>query len=167
MRKLKCYVVCGLLFVLITGTLFHFLYEWTGNSVIVGLFSPVNESIWEHMKLVFFPMLLYSFLMIPRFKNDCPCISSAYCFGMLLGTILIPVFFYAYTFLTGRDVFFLDLADFVFSVVTAFLVIYRLTLNCRAQAYSRILFVLTGIFIVCFMIFSCNPPYAAIFTPPV
>ncbi len=125
MRKLKCYVVCGMLFVLITGTLFHFLYEWTGN------------------------------------------ISSACCFGMLLGTILIPAFFYTYTFLTGRDVFFLDLADFVFSVVTAFLVIYRLTLNCRAQAYSRILSVLTGIFIVCFMIFSCNPPHAAIFTPPV
>lgn len=44
------------LFISILGTLLHFTYEWSQNNAIVGLFSAVNESTWEHLKLLFFPM---------------------------------------------------------------------------------------------------------------
>ena len=37
------------------GVLFHFMYEWTGENAIAGLFFPINESTWEHLKLIFFP----------------------------------------------------------------------------------------------------------------
>ena len=46
---------------LILGTLLHFLYEWTGYNYLVGFISPVNESTWEHLKLLFFPVLFLSF----------------------------------------------------------------------------------------------------------
>lgn len=55
MKKLKCCTIIGIIFVLVLGTIFHFLYEWTENNFVVGLFAPINESVWEHMKLVFFP----------------------------------------------------------------------------------------------------------------
>ncbi|MDD7025196.1 MAG: DUF6512 family protein, partial [Oscillospiraceae bacterium] len=58
MNKLKCYTITGILFVIITGTISHFVYEWSQNNFILGLFFPVNESTWEHMKLLFFPMLI-------------------------------------------------------------------------------------------------------------
>lgn len=54
------YEVYGVLFTAATGTLLHFVYEWSGSAVIVGLFAPVNESVWEHIKLLFFPGLLFS-----------------------------------------------------------------------------------------------------------
>lgn len=135
MKILKRRTIGGIAFVLIAGTLSHFLYEWTGKNFVAGLFTPVNESVWEHMKLVFFPMLLYSFFMIPGLKDEFPCLPSAYCFGMLLGTLLIPVLFYAYNFVTGRDVFFLDLATFAVSVILGCTAVYKLTLHCGAKAF--------------------------------
>jgi hypothetical protein len=59
-KKLLCYIISGVIFTFLAGTLLHFTYEWSGNNFWVGLFSPVNESTWEHMKLLFFPMLFYS-----------------------------------------------------------------------------------------------------------
>lgn len=59
-KKLLCYTILGVIFTFLAGTLLHFTYEWSGNNFWVGLFSPVNESTWEHMKLLFFPMLFYS-----------------------------------------------------------------------------------------------------------
>lgn len=64
MKHLKRYTIIGIIFVLITGTFAHFLYDWTENNHIVGFFTPINESIWEHMKLLFFPMLIYSVFII-------------------------------------------------------------------------------------------------------
>lgn len=72
MKTLRRYTVIGILFVMLTGTLAHFLYDWSGKHAVVGLFSPVNESVWEHMKLLFFPMLLYSLFLIGRLKGDFP-----------------------------------------------------------------------------------------------
>ena len=46
------------IFSIIFGTLLHFLYEWSNENQIIALFSAVNESTWEHLKLVFFPMLV-------------------------------------------------------------------------------------------------------------
>lgn len=166
MKKLKNYAIGGIIFVLVAGTLSHFLYEWTGNFFIVGLFTPVNESVWEHMKLVFFPMLLFGFLMVPKLKDKYPCVSSAYCFGMLLGTVLVPALFYAYTFVIGHNVFFLDLATFAVSVIIGFISVYKLTLSCKTRAFPLLLYILTAAFIVCFLLFSYKPPHMAIFTPP-
>lgn len=140
LKRLKCYTLIGIIFVIITGSLAHFVYEWTGNHLIIGLFTPINESVREHMKLIFFPMLLYGLVMNRNLKKEFPCITSSLSFGILLGTFLVPVFFYAYTFLTGRDVFALDLADFVLSIVIAFAAVYKLTLSCRLQPFRYILY---------------------------
>ena len=69
MKELKSYTIAGIFFVLILGCLSHFFYEWSSNNFIVGLFAPVSESTWEHMKLIFFPMLLYSLVAIPNLKD--------------------------------------------------------------------------------------------------
>ena len=65
MKKLKYFTVVGGAAVLALGAAAHFFYEWSGNNFFVGMFSPVNESVWEHMKLAFFPMLLFSGATIP------------------------------------------------------------------------------------------------------
>jgi hypothetical protein len=35
--------VSGILFVFLLGALLHFLFEWSGESRVVGLFASVNE----------------------------------------------------------------------------------------------------------------------------
>ena len=91
MNPLKRFTLIGIIFVLVTGSLAHFVYDWSSQNFIIGFFFPVSESTWEHMKLVFFPMLLYGLFMYNRLKEDYPCLASALPAGILSGTFLIPV----------------------------------------------------------------------------
>lgn len=164
MKQLKLWCIAGIIFVLTTGTAAHFLYGWTNGNFFIGLFTPVNESVWEHMKLLFFPMLLFSSVMAAQLKGAYPCIASSLCFGILAGTLVIPAFFYGYTFLLGRDVFVLDLLTFFFSVLTAFFSAYKLTLSCQLKACRLLSFCLVWAFFLCFMLFTYQPPKLGLFS---
>lgn len=166
MSRLKRYTVIGILFVILTGTLSHFLYEWSGNHVVVGLFAPVSESVWEHMKLLFFPMLLYSLFLIPRLQEAYPCLPSSLWAGLLAGTLAIPVLYYAYTWILGRDVFLLDLATFILSVIIAFWISGRFALSCRGKPFGILLAGCVCLLFLCFLWFTYHPPKAGLFTDP-
>ncbi len=166
MKHIKHYTIIGTIFVLITGTLAHFLFDWSGNNQIVGFFTPINESIWEHMKLLFFPMLLYSIIMFLKFHEKYSCITSAFCFGMLAGTFLIPLFYYAYTSILGKNIFMLDISIFILSVVIAFWLSYKLTLSCSLESYTFLLCLMICILLICFFVFTYCPPDTIIFQNP-
>lgn len=166
MKHLKHYTMIGIIFVIIAGTLAHFLYGWTGNNPIVGLFTPINESVWEHMKLLFFPMLIYSLIMILKFHRKYSCITSALCFGILVGAFLIPLFYYTYTFILNKNVFILDIGTFIASIVIAFWLSYRLTLSCRLESYTSLLCIMVCLLFACFLAFTYRPPNITIFQDP-
>lgn len=159
-------ILSGIIFVLITGSLAHFLYDWTGKNKFVGLFTPVNESVWEHMKLLFFPMLVYSLFILCRHRDSHRCMFSSLLFGLLSGTFLIPILFYTYTFLIGRDIFILDIGIFIITVLIAFLLSRKVSLSCSLRPYALFLCCLTGIFLLCFIVFTCRPPKLKIFEVP-
>ena len=96
MNRLKRYTLAGIFFVSVIGTLSHFLYQLSGNSFLVGLFAPVGESTWEHIKLLFFPMLFYSLWMSVRLRKEEPGVISALAVGNLAGCALIPTIFYTF-----------------------------------------------------------------------
>lgn len=167
MKDLKRITLTGILFVIILGSLWHFVYQWTGNNPVIGLFFPVNESTWEHMKLCFFPMLFYSFYMNRKIRHDYPCISSALLSGILLSTFLVPVIFYTYSGILGHNVLILDIATFIASVLSAFAAVYKFSLSCRLVPYRRILQLSVFTLAVCFFLFTYYPPDIGIFTDPV
>ena len=166
MKHLKRYTMIGIIFVLTIGSLAHFLYDWSGNNNIVGLFTPINESIWEHMKLLFFPMLLYATFLIFKFRKRYPCITSSLCFGIVTGTLLIPIFFYAYLFFLGKDSFLLDIGIFILSILIAFWLTYKLTLSRRLEPYTFLLCFFVCVLLICFVWFTYHAPAARIFEDP-
>lgn len=189
MKRLKYYTLIGILFVLITGTLSHFVYEWTGNNTFLGLFCPVSESTWEHMKLVFFPMLVYGFFMycgLVYSKHPASDTSSmekeltpnetagALAAGILTGVLLVPALFYTYSGILGDNYLFLDIMVFVLSVLAAFRVVYRLLNHAGAAVkHARLLeicspFLVAAVLLllVCFLIFTYQPPKPGIFAIP-
>lgn len=166
MNRLKNYSILGAIFVIFTGTISHFIYEWSGKNFILGFFFPVNESTWEHMKLCFFPMLVYSMFMKKKLENAYPCVASALLFGTLFGTFLIPIIFYTYTGILGKNFLPLDIATFILSVLLAFLAVYRFTLSCRVVAYTDLLRLSVLVTTVFFFIFSYFPPKLGIFIAP-
>lgn len=166
MNKLKCYTIAGILFTLIIGTLSHFTYKWSDNNRIVGLIFPVNESVWEHMKLIFFPMLLYSFYASKKLKNEYPYISSALNFGISLGTLLIPIIFYTYSGILGYNTLILDIGTFAISVILAFYAVYKLSLSYRLHKFKIPLKLMILLFATCFMVFTYATPSIGIFIDP-
>ena len=61
-KKILNYQIITIIISIILGTLLHFTYEWTGENKIIGIFSATNESVWEHLKLTFFPMLIFAII---------------------------------------------------------------------------------------------------------
>lgn len=165
MKDLKRYTIIGIIFVLITGTISHFVYDLSGKNIIVGFFFPINESIWEHMKLVFFPMLLY-FYITKKMKHTNPCITSSFLLGTLIGTFLVPILFYTYSGILGYHLLVLDLLTFAVSVLAAFGVAYKATLSCRFAPYKKIIEIAVLIMAVSFFVFTYFPPDIAFFENP-
>lgn len=166
MNRLKIATIIGVIFVIAAGSLAHFLYHWLGEGFIIGLFTPVNESVWEHMKLLFFPMLIYSFLTVMKIRKTYPCAAPSFCFGILAGTFLIPILFYLYTSILGQDVFLLDIGIFVLSTAAAFYAAYRFTLSCRLESYGFLFCGLVFVLFFCFILFTYYPPGLEIFSEP-
>lgn len=165
MKQLKNYSITGTIFVIILGTLSHFLYGWSGRNVTVGLFTPVDESVWEHMKLLFFPMLLFSAPMAFLLRKRYPCVIPSLCAGILAGTFCIPLLFFTYTYVLGKNFLVLDIAVFFLSVATAFFAAYRLTKSCRLQPYALCFYSLVFVLLLCFLLFSYAKPYIPLCIP--
>lgn len=166
MKNLKPYFIKGFLFVVITGSIAHFVYDWSGGNTFLGFLFPINESIWEHMKLCFFPMLLYSFYLNTKLENSYPCIRTASLFGIILSTFLIPVLFYTYSGILGHNYAILDIMTFVISVLLSFAAMYKLTLSCALSSYKAPLSILVLLLAICFFLFTYNPLNIGIFTEP-
>ena len=94
-KRLNFWPLAGFLTVSVLGTLAHFAYEWSGKQLLAGAFCAVNESTWEHMKLLFWPLVFFAFIQRPFFKAQ----GNYWCVKLeevLLGLALIPVLFYSY-----------------------------------------------------------------------
>ena len=112
--------VAGFLFTGILGTLFHFLFDWTNGNILAALFSAVNESIWEHMKLLFYPMFLFAGI-------ERRCLGAEYNHfwcnkwrSILLGLVLIPVLYYTYTGILGLSADWFNITIFFIAAGVAF-----------------------------------------------
>lgn len=163
MSRTKLYFIGGILFTAILGTLSHFFYDWTGRGALIGLVSPVNESTWEHMKLVFFPLLLWTLLASPGLSGEYPAISGALLLGNILGTLSIPVLFYTYTGILGRDVFPLDIAVFLAAVLISFRFAWKKKDSRGILQYQALIWIFTGIFVVLFFVFTFYPSGIGLF----
>lgn len=156
----------GAVFVFATGTLQHFSYQWSHNNFIMGLISPVNESVWEHMKMVFFPALFFFALEYIFLFRTYSHLLRADLAGMLAGTISIPILFYIYTGLIGRHLLFIDILLFIFSSVFTFYVRYRSIMSSKSKRYTFIYFLCILSLGLCFLIFTYYPPDIALFISP-
>jgi hypothetical protein len=156
----------GAVFVCASGTLLHFSYQWSHYNFIMGLISPVNESVWEHMKMIFFPALFFYALEYVFLFRIYGQLLRADLAGMLAGTISIPILFYIYTGLIGQHLLFMDILIFIFSSVFTFYARYRSIMSPRPKKYTFIYFLCILSLALCFLIFTYYPPDMALFISP-
>jgi len=148
------------------GTFLHFLYDLSGGAVWAALIAGVNESTWEHMKLLFFPM--FAFAIIESFffrgREDFWCVKLK---GILLGLALIPVLFYTFNGVIGKSPDYVNIAIFFISAAIAYIYESRLfkkgTTKCRFQKLAIGLLCLIAIL---FGVFTFMTPEIGIFRDP-
>ena len=166
MKKIHLYLISGFIFTAVFGTLSHFFYGWSDGNPLIGLISPVNESTWEHMKLVFFPVLIWSFFITGSGSKLSPALRPALLLGGFIGTLMIPVLFYTYSGILGHNVTGIDIAIFFVFAFLAFFCAWRLQ-NSRIIYQKRtVIYILTVLFLVLFILFTFLPPDIGLFAEP-
>ena len=117
----------GVIFVCVLGVISHFLYEWSGDSRLIAMFVPVNESIFEHLKILFFPYLVWcliQYFILGKKESNYIC---AHVIGVVMGMLFIIVAFYTYSGIIGENFVVIDILIYVLSVILTFLVSDYLT----------------------------------------
>lgn len=168
-KKYKRLCICsaiGFFAVCLAGVLLHFTYGWTNQNYIVGLFSPVNESIWEHMKLIYFPMLIFFMIEYVFLYRSMPRLFRADIIGILTGTLLIPVIFYTSLGILGAHYLALDILIFIICAAVGFYARGRSLLLPGRKKYTFFYFLCTLALGVCFLIFTYYPPSISLFAAP-
>ena len=156
----------GFALVTLGGTILHFLYDWSGKSPLIAPFSGVNESTWEHMKLLYWPLFLFSLIQRRFFKDrtDFWCVKLA---QILTGLILIPVLLYTYNGAIGKSPDWVNITIFYVAAGGAFFLEWwlfrRNFFGCSHPKLAFSLIVLTG---VLFVVFTFSPPPLPLFRPP-
>ena len=157
------------IFISILGVLLHFTYEWSGDNLAVGLFSAVNESTWEHLKLIFFPMLLLTlieFLLAHIKEKPLPGnYLPARTIGILSGMVFIVVIFYTLNGILGRNYEFLNIALYFAGVVYALRTENRLE-SRQMCINDYVAMTILAILAVAFFAFTNYPPELGIFADP-
>lgn len=159
-------VVLRYLFVVLFGTFLHFAYELSGGNPIVGLFALVNESVWEHLKLIFFPMLVLTLWDLYTNYRGNPNFLPARTIGTLSGMAFTVVAFYTITGIIGTTIAWINILIYLVAVAFAFWVEQKICARCRGLSITWAIVVLI-IFIILFIVFTIAPPALGIFIPPV
>ena len=166
-KKLFWWQISGFIFTCILGVLLHFAYEWSNNNTIVASFSAINESTWEHLKLLYFPLLLFSLIEYFFLKTLYPNFWWAKFMGILAGLITIPVLYYTYTGIFGQSADWFNIAIFFIAVAIAFIVdtwiLKKKYLHSQIPAIAIILIILIG---AAFVFLTYSPIDIPLFKSP-
>ena len=165
-KSINLWQLLGFAITVVGGTLLHFLYDWLGEAWWIAPFSGVNESTWEHMKLLFWPMFIYAIVQSFYFKD----IKGFWCVklkGTLCGLILIPIFFYTYNGVIGKSPDWLNITIFFLSAAVAYIYethLYNDKKACCGRSRSDL--VILCLIALSFVLFTFVTPQIGIFKDP-
>ncbi len=169
MRKIMRWELAGLLFTLIFGSLLHFFYQRSGNLWQIGIFAPVNESSWEHLKLIFTPMLLFSAVEYFAVGRKTLAFLPIKVLSVLLAMCSILVLFYTYSGIVGTNFLVADILTFVLAAIIAYRYssVQFSTKAEHSKAETFCALITLAVLIVCFVLFTFCPPHLGLFIDPV
>jgi hypothetical protein len=157
----------GLVVLILLGLIFHELYKST-EITLLGVISPINESKWEHWKMVFFPMLIVSIFEYHFIKDYV----ANYIFALALGIIVFELITFGlielYGLFLGHSNLLVHVLTFVLGGVVGQTIRY---IVMTQTAQSRFLLVIGLIILTAhlltFSIFTFNPPRSEYFRDPI
>ena len=167
-NKILRWELIGMVFIILVGSLFHFVFELSGNFPPIGAIAAVNESVWEHLKLGFWPLVFFLIIEYKFIKDKAKNIGLAKLLASIIIILTIIIIFYSYTAILGEDNLIIDILSFVIAIILGQLVSYKLLSSPKlpnwVNSISWILFIIIGVLFVAFTYF---PPKLPLFKDPI
>ena len=169
-EKARTYSIWGIIFTTLIGTLLHFTYSLSGQSQTVALFSAVNESTWEHNKLIFFPFLVFTVIEYFTYGKNTKNFFAAKLIGSIAGMFTVASVFYTYSGILGTNYAIVNILIFILGVIVAYCVSYKIIENetLLSNPFLQIISI-AALIAICaaYFIFTFSPPEIGIFKDPV
>lgn len=152
--------------VMIFGVLLHFLYEWSSNNSFVGIFSPVNESVWEHLKLIFYPLVLQ--IVIAYFYEQKHIENYLYAktLALIISLCFVVIFYYTYSGIIGTNITFIDISTFFISILLSEYIFYK-NVQTEKNTSKYVSLTILSIIFVMFLLFTFVTPTINLFKDPI
>ena len=164
--KIRNYQIFSAIFVLILGSLLHFTYKLSGQNRLVAVFSSVNESTWEHLKLLFFPMLITTIIGYFYFGKNISNFICSKTIGIFASIGFTVIFFYTYTGVWGKNIAIIDISSFFIATILGEFIAYVLIVN-RFKCDKKASIIALTVCFMCFAVFTFYTPKIGIFKDPI
>lgn len=157
----------SIIIISIIGTLAHFLYDLSNHNKVIGLFSAVNESTWEHVKIALTPTILWG-LYDGFVYGSTPNYFPAKLISLLVITIIIPLIFYSQKLILKKDNVIINILSFYVAIFLAQYAFYQVIEWFPLDyIYIYISCVLLFIFFGCYLLLTLLPLEIFIFKDPI
>ncbi len=166
-KKILAWEMSGILFIIILGSAFHFIFELSGGLRIVALLGAVNESVWEHLKIGFWPAFIWAVIEFFSYGKKVGNFLMAKGVSFTLLSILIAAIYYISEAI-GIEGFIIHAINFVVSIAIAQLVSYGITITRKYRSILSIVgSLLIVVNIVAFSLLTYFPLNLPIFKDPI
>jgi hypothetical protein len=163
-RSVLRWELVGVGVIFLAGSLFHFLFDWSGGLAPVGVIAAVNESVWEHFKIAFWPALIYAIIEYPFLKRYTNNFFIAKAIGFYVMPLVIAAIFYAYTAIFGEEILAVDILIFLVAVALGQFASYKiLTLKQWPRWLCGVGVAMVILLAAAFGVFTFYPPHLGIF----
>lgn len=163
-KNIRIFIGVGVAFCVVFGSVSHFFYDWSGNNALIGFFFPSNESVWEHLKMIFVPFGLYFFVGWFFFKPKSYWASVG--LSISVACLTIVTVFYLYTFLFGEDILWIDIALFLLAVCLGFLTFYKLCQHKLALFWQALGYMFLFMWVLLYALCTICAPNTFLFFEP-
>jgi hypothetical protein len=168
MDKIKRSILISIPILFIISGPLHFLFELTGEPAIIGAVVPVSESPWEHLKLVFYPIMVWWIIFYfkarkqDNFSEEKWMVSTAA--AVLSSVLTIVCFFYFYTGAFAVEFLALDIFSSLLAVAVGQLLayhIYKYSKPWKAASIMSLMIVIA--MLIMFVVFTYKAPNVPLF----
>lgn len=159
--RVRRWETVGIVFIILVGPTLHFAFEWSGYWRPIAWLATVNESVWEHLKLAFWPAVVFAMAEYVAFGARVPGFWAAKGVGIALMPALIVGLFYAYTAALGESFLPLDILIFFAAVAIGQWTSYRLLSRPRPVPNPAIALLIA--LALAFVLFSYHTPRTGLF----
>ena len=152
-KQIKKLSIIGFFVISILGTILHFTFEIFDKNIIVGIFSSVNESVFEHLKIAIIPCLIWTFIEFITLEFRPPNLWISLIYKLIAICVIIVGIFYLYTGILGTNVAFIDISLFYLAILFSQIISYK-------KEISKYIII---IFCILIVLFTFCPPKIGLF----